>query len=88
MIKVAIFTGNEGVGPDHIEEIPEWSKEAVLAKLIEDYRDWASDEYIDEGEEKDMYPIRTTLEEAIPGRMYQGQKDAINGGMIYVVKVD
>ena len=85
-VQVIMFEGGQAV--DQAEQthfITEWSKEAVLKLICEHHEDWK------ENETHDMFgedtPIRDSLDEAVPDRLFCGILEAEDGGHIYVVKV-
>ena len=85
-IQVIMFEGGESVDQaKQTHMITEWSKEAVLKLICQHHKDWANNEHHDcFGEDT---PIRDSLDEAVPDRLFCGILEAVDGGHIYVVKV-
>lgn len=86
-VQVIMFAGNDQV--DQATQtffITEWSKKAVLELICKHYADWGNDAVHDQFE-GDNTPIRESLEEAVPDRLFSGILEAEDGGQVYVVKV-
>ena len=84
-IIVSIFEGGTSVDETNIRSIEEWTPAAVTALACELFQDWKDNATTDMFEGEDKY-IRDTLQEVIPGRMFEGVVDDNDGGTFYVVR--